>query len=324
MRVLLLHSDVSPDAPPDEQDTIVTADAVERALQAREHEVRRQAFVPEPEVLDRLLAESRADLVFNLVESIFGQGDLAGLAPAMLERRGIRFTGASAAASGCTANKPLTKKILRAAGLPTPDWSEPPRWEGIAESRWYVVKSATEDSSVGLEDGAVVHGREAARERAGFSAARHGGTWFAEAYCPGREFNVSLLEDGGKPRVLPIAEIEFSNWRPDRPRLVGYAAKWEESSPDCAATPRVFGLEETSPELAARLSYLSRSSWNLFGLRGYARVDFRLDAVDAPTILEINPNPCLEPAAGFAAAALRAGISYAELVERILQAAIRV
>jgi D-alanine-D-alanine ligase len=68
--------------------------------------------------------------------------------------------------------------------------------------------------------------------------------------------------------VLPIAEIEFSNWKPDRPRVVGYAAKWEEASPDCAATPRVFGLEETAPELAAALGRLACSSWRLFGLRG--------------------------------------------------------
>ncbi len=323
MRVLLLHSDVPPDAPPDEQDTLVTAEAVAKALETRRHTVRRSPFTPDPETLDRLLAACAAEVVFNLVESVFGQGDLAGIAPAMLARRNIRFTGASAAATGCAADKPFTKKILRAAGLPTPDWSEAPHWEGLAEGRSYVVKSATEDSSVGLSDEAVVQGPEAARRRASLSGKRYGGAWFAEAYCPGREFNVSLLEEQGGVRVLPIAEIEFSDWEPQRPRLVGYAAKWDEGSRDCAATGRVFGLEETAPELAASLSAFSLSAWNLLAQRGYARVDFRLDREGAPTILEINPNPCLEPGAGSAAAALRADISYAELVERILEAAIR-
>jgi D-alanine-D-alanine ligase len=323
MRVLLLHSDVSPDAPPDELDTLVTAEAVAAALPAHGHYVTQTAFVPIPFVLDRAVADSGADVVFNLVESVFSLGNLAGIAPAMLAQRGLPFTGASAAAIGCCADKPFTKRFLRAAGLPTPDWSEPPRWEGLAGDQLYVVKSATEDCSVGLDDGSVVHGRDATRARAALGAARHGGDWFAESYCPGREFNVSLLETENGPRVLPIAEIEFSDWQPGRPRLVGYAAKWDAQSADCAATPRRFGLDDEMPELAAGLARLSRAAWHLLGLRGYARVDFRLDGTGTPTILEINPNPCLEPEAGFAAAALQAGISYADLVDRILFAALR-
>lgn len=321
MRVLVLHSDVPPDAPPDEQDTIVTAQAVTTALEERGHEVTRGAFHPEPAAWERLLRSCRAEVVFNLVESVFGQGDLADIAAAMLARRRIPFTGASAATLACAADKPLTKQILRAAGLPTPDWSTPPHWQGLVEGRSYVVKSATEDSSLGLDDDAVVCGPVAVLRRARLCAKRHGGRWFAERYCPGREFNVSLLEDKGEVRVLPIGEIEFSDWKLERPRLVGYSAKWDDASPDCAGTPRVFGLERTSPELAAALSALSLSAWKLFASRGYARVDFRLDADGAPTILEINPNPCLEPTAGFAAAAQSDGISYADLVERIIEAA---
>lgn len=322
MRVLLLHSAVPPDARPDEQDTIVTAGAAAAALRQSGHKVMQRVFVPDPAALEDLLASSGAELVFNLVESVFGQGDLAGFAPAMLEKRGIPFTGASAAAIGCAADKTLAKAILRAAGLPTPDWAAPPRWKGLADGRPYVVKSATEDCSLGLDDGALVSGRNAVLARAAGSEARYGGRWFAEAYCPGREFNLSLIEEVGVPRVLPIAEIEFANWRPDRPRLVGYAAKWDRGSPDCAATPRVFGLEDSSPHLAGSLAEIARSAWRVFGLGGYARIDMRLDAEGTPTILELNPNPCLEPGAGFAAAALRGDISYVDLVERIVRTAV--
>ncbi|HEX4157942.1 MAG TPA: hypothetical protein VHY79_05660 [Rhizomicrobium sp.] len=323
MRVLLLHSDVPPGAPPDELDTLVTAAAVAAALRAQGHCVTQAAFAADRSGVDRAIADSCADVVFNLVESVFGLDNLAGIAPAMLDRRGISFTGASAVAIGCCADKPFTKRLLRAAGLPTPDWFEPPHWEGFAGDRLCVVKSATEDCSVGLDDGSVVRGSNAVRARAALCAARHGGNWFAEAYCPGREFNVSLLETETGPRVLPIAEIQFSDWQPNRPRLVGYAAKWDLQSPDCAATPRVFGIDTEAPELARRLQQLSCAAWHLLGLQGYARVDFRLDADSAPAILEINPNPCLEPEAGFAAAALQAGISYADLVDRILFAALR-
>jgi D-alanine-D-alanine ligase len=323
MRVLVLHSDVPPEAPPDEQDTLVTAAVVGARLTELGHEVMQRAFVPETAALDAARAESGAQLVFNLVESVFGRGDLAGLAPAMLEHRNMPFTGSSAATINCAASKPLTKRILRAAGLPTADWSEPPRWEGLTDEGRYVVKSANEDSSVGLDDKSLVSGRHAVRERASACTSRLGGTWFAEAYCPGREFHASVLEEAGAPRVLPLSEIRFENWHPDRPRLVGYAAKWDFDSADCHDTVRVFGIEAEAPQLAAGIARLAAAAWKLLGLRGYARVDFRLDAAGAPMILEINPNPSLEPDAGLPAAALEVEITHVQLVDRIVQTALR-
>jgi D-alanine-D-alanine ligase len=320
MRVLVLHSDVAPDAPPDEQDTLATADAVAVALRARNHCVSLSSFVPDPLALERALAESQAEIVFNLVESVLGQGDLAGVAPAMLERRGVPFTGATAAALACAADKPFAKRILVDAGLPTPRWAAPPSWDGLADDEPYVVKSTTEDASLGLDDGAIATGRKAIFDRAALCATRFGGAWFAEAYCPGREFNLSVLQESHAPRVLPIAETRFDDWDADRPRLVGYAAKWNAHSQECLKTPRRFGIERELPDLAASLRNLALRSWQVLGMRGYARVDFRLDAEGRPMILEINPNPCLEPQAGFAAAAQEAGIAYTELVERILGA----
>jgi D-alanine-D-alanine ligase len=318
MRVLVLHSDVAPNPLPDELDTLLTAKAVANALEERGHEIEQRAFIAEPAALDSILAEARPDIVFNLVESVFGQGDLACLSASMLERRRVPFTGASAVALASLANKPHTKRILQTCGLPTPEWAEPPRWEGLVEDRHDVVKSANEDASLGLDDAAVVAGSGRVRARAAQCMARHGGAWFAEAYLAGREFNISLLEEAAGLRVLPIAEIQFENWASDRPRVVGYAAKWDPCSPDNSGTPRVFGIEKQTPSLAHSLAELSCAAWRLFSLSGYARVDFRLDAEGAPMILEINPNPCLEPEAGFAAAAAEAGISYSELVERIL------
>src|SRR5947209_15701549 len=124
MRVLVLHSDVADDAPPDEQDTLATVDAVCSALSARGHEPAPFAFSADPAQLDRALRDSGAEVVFNLVESVFGQGDLASVAAAMLARFRIPFTGASAAALACAADKCFTKRLLRSSGLATPDWRE--------------------------------------------------------------------------------------------------------------------------------------------------------------------------------------------------------
>jgi len=321
MRVLVLHSDVAENAPPDEQDTLVTADAVAAALIQRQHAVSVRAFTPD--ALTAAAEETGAELVFNLVESVFGQGGLAGIAAAMLARLRIPYTGSSAAALSCAADKCFAKRLFRASGLPTPDWCEPPYWEGLSEGLAYVVKAVDEDASLGLDDGAVVRGCDAVRARADACSERHGGRWFAEAYCPGREFNVSVIERNCLVQALPIAETRFDGWAPERPMIVGYTAKWDEDSPDCAGTPRAFGIERESPALAGALTSLATTAWRLMNLQGYARADFRLDETGVPMILEVNPNPCLEPRAGFAAAAAHAGIGYADLVEQIAFEAIR-
>jgi len=321
MRVLVLHSDVAPDAPPDEQDTLITARAIADALEARGHYASLAPFVFDPNALRATVAEHRADAVFNMVEAIFRQGELAPIVPTLLEKLKIAYTGCGSAPMALAGDKPLAKKLLHLAGLPTAEWHEGP-FDIAADGISYIVKSSTEDASIGLDAGAVVTGRDALRQRAEFCRREYGGRWFAEAYVEGREFNVSVLEENGGPRVLPIPEMVFHNWAPGRPRIVGYDAKWSEISTEYSDTERRFGGDATEPALYRKLAELSEAAWRLFDLKGYARVDFRVSEEGEPFILEINPNPCLEPEAGLASAAKEAGIGYADLVERILAAAL--
>jgi D-alanine-D-alanine ligase len=318
MRVLVLHSDIAPDAPPEEQDTLVAAVAVVQALAQRGHVAARAAF--RAETLDHVLSAHAPELVFNLVEGVDGLGRLAPQAPAMLADRGVRFTGVSAGPMALTNDKPRTKQLLRGAGLATPDWSVPPAWAGLDERPW-IVKSALEDASLGLDDGCVVTGRDAVLARAAACAASLGGDWFAEEFVDGREFNIALLQTGDGPRILPMAEMRFQAWPAGKPRIVGYAAKWDEGSQGWNGTVRRFGVERDEPELAARLRAACGKIWSLFGLTGFVRVDFRIDAGGTPFILEVNANPGIAPDAGFAAAAAQAGMDYPELIDAIVMAA---
>lgn len=319
MRICVLHSDVAADARPDELDTLVAAGAVAAALMELGHTVVQVPFVAEPEALAARVRDT--DLVFNLVESVFGQDELAMLAPAMLERLGARYTGANAAAIALTADKPAAKRVLRAAGLATPGWAEAPDWAGLDESKPYIVKSATADASIGLDDASIVKGSAAVKVRAQECVGLFGGRWFAERFIDGREFNIALLDEGDGPHVLPLAEMRFIDWETSRPKIVGYAAKWDDADVGGAKMIRSFDCTAREPALARKLRDMALASWELFGLSGYARIDFRVEGAGAPMILEANPNPCLEPGAGFAAAAHEAGYSYAELIGRIAEGA---
>ena len=322
MRVLVLHSDVAPDAPPDEQDTLLQAAAIEASLKALGHGASVATFILDPAKLGALVQGRQADVVFNLVESVWGRGAYAPVAAQMLTELGIAYTGARGATLAATSDKLLSKRLMAGAGLPTAAWSEGPGWNEIGASGQWIVKSADEDASLGLDEHAVVCGAEAVMQRAAFCGAKYGGRWFAEAYIDGREFNVAMYERDGGPVVLPIGEMIFEDWKEDRPRIVGYAAKWDAAATEYQTTPRVFDWNTHEAELYATLEQLSKQCWELFGCRGYARVDFRVDKSGHPFILEVNANPCLEPEAGFAAAAERAGLTYGAIVEQIVRSAV--
>ncbi|GAA0544955.1 D-alanine-D-alanine ligase [Rhizomicrobium palustre] len=319
MKILVLHSDVPPGAPPDEMDTLIAADAVASALTSRGYETVQAPFFAVR--LRALLETEKPDLVFNLVEGINGKGHLAHIAPRLLEQIGMAYTGMRPDGLILTSDKPRSKQLLRDAGLPTPDWCEPPHWHGLEPGRW-IVKCAEEDASLGLDDDAVVEAPEVSA-RADLCAERFGGRWFAERFVDGREFNITILERDGKPHILPLAEMVFESWPVERPRIVGYDAKWDEASPAGQLMLRRFGLEEEDPALAGHLTLLCEDAWHLFQCRGAARIDFRVGADGVPQILEINPNPGIAPDSGLVAAAHHAGLSYADLVEGLVREAMR-
>lgn len=183
-----------------------------------------------------------------------------------------------------------------------------------------IVKAIWEHASFHMDDDAVVSLAAGAsldeilRSRDELTGRPH----FAEAFIDGREFNLTLLAGPDGPQVLPPAEIEFAFYPDDKPKIVGYRAKWDEDSFEYVNTPRRFEFLPQDQRLLKRLDDLAKHCWHVFDLRGYARVDFRVDDAGEPWILEVNANPCLAPDAGFAAAVERAGIGYDQAIGRIL------
>jgi D-alanine-D-alanine ligase len=319
--IVLLHDEVGAGAPADERDVYVQMGAIEGALDELGHAHLRLAFGLDLERVKRALGEARPDLVFNLVESVGGEGRLIHLAPALLDAMRLPYTGCPSGAVYATSNKLLAKRLLKGRGIATPGWFDRSDAEPAAAGpgRW-IIKSVWEHASRGLDEDSVVSASCADELRSAVAkrlpALGHEG--FAEAYIDGREFNLSVL-DG---LVLPPAEIVFEGYSAGKPKVVGYRAKWDESSYEYTHTPRRFDFSASDRPLLEELRHLAERCWSLFALRGYARVDFRVDDAGRPWVLEINTNPCLSPDAGFAAALQRAEIPYAAAIERIVHASL--
>jgi D-alanine-D-alanine ligase len=329
MKIAIIHGEVASDAGRDEQDVLSQVDFVSRGLAALGHEPAAVPVSLNLAAAAERLAALRPDLVFNLVETIAGKGNLIHLVPALLDALKIPYTGAGTEAMFLTSNKLLAKRWLAAAGLPTPDWFTAqgtpcgkvfPMDEALKIVGPWLVKSVWEHASIGLDEDSVLFGADRKRLLAEMDARREalGGACLAEAYIDGREFNLSLLADVGGPEVLPPAEIRFDGYPPGKVRVVGYRSKWEEGTFEFANTPRSFEFPADDAPLLSELKELARRCWKIFDLRGYARVDFRVDGEGRPWILEVNANPCLSPDAGFSAATLRAGLTFPDVLGRIL------
>jgi D-alanine-D-alanine ligase len=269
------------------------------------------------------LEQLQPALVFNLVESLAGRGCYIHLAPILLEELGLPFTGAAAQATYSTSNKLAAKQLLQLAGIPTPPWLTAPTSEGIdAGAGPWLVKSVWEHASIGLDDASLVTTPARLAHKIATKKTRFGGDWFTERYIEGREFNLALLEGPEGFEVLAPAETLFQDYPADKPRIVNYAAKWDAASFEYHHTPRRFDFPSEDLALIASLKDLALRCAELFQLRGYARVDFRVDREGRPWVLEVNTNPCLSPDAGFAAAAAQAGLPLAAVIERIIQTAL--
>ncbi len=326
--VALVYNAADEDGPADEADVLIQVRAVGEALDRLGYVT---AAVPCDLDLGELgsaLEALRPSMVFNLTESMGGNGRLIHVVPSFLETLGLPYTGCPAEVIAETSHKVRAKERMKIAGLPTPDWINPfppdLPWTGAVsdqdgQDRLWIMKSLWEHASLGLDDNSLIRGTAAQiRDRLEKGRPDMTGAFFAEAFIEGREFNLSLLETDQGMQVLPPAEIRFQDREGAGFRMVGYRAKWDPASIEYQSTPRSFDFRTRDKALLSVLVDLARRCWRIFNLKGYARVDFRVDEQGRPFILEVNANPCISPDAGFAAALERAGISYAQAIQAIL------
>lgn len=282
----------------------------EDALKRLDHEV---VAIDVALDLIRRLRESEPEVAFIAMHGRDGED---GTVQELLEILGIPYTGSGVLACTRATDKVLAKHLMVEAGIPTPDFfafnETAFRELGAAEALPaieerldfpIVVKPSSQGSALGIK-----FARSAADVPAALVAAfSYDSRVLLERYVDGRDLAVSILD--GDP--LPVVEAE-----PRDEEFYDFEARYEIGRTDFVCPAELpDGLTELAQDLAMR-------TYRLFGCSAFARVDLMLDAAGDLTVLEANPIPGLTETSLLPQAAEAAGISFDELVGRILELAL--
>ncbi|MDD3965599.1 MAG: D-alanine--D-alanine ligase [Candidatus Neomarinimicrobiota bacterium] len=316
MKILILHNAVLRNDP-DEMDVIAQRDLVKEVCSHLGYTVTTLAMGKDLDGDLESVRQQAPDLVFNLCEAAYGKGELIYFAPAMLNALKIPYTGVPLEALFLTSSKVLAKKIMRLHALPTADYFTPGDVAQLDPAKNYIVKPVWEEASLGISADSIFRSGDTQKtEKIRRLSARH---YFIEEYIDGREFNISMLAAKDGVEILPPAEMLFGEYFDDKPRILGYQAKWDENSPEYRHSRRAFRTLQPGSVLEKALRDTCLKCWDVFGLRAYARVDLRVDKDARIYILEINGNPCIAPDSGFVAALHEAGYENETMIERIIE-----
>lgn len=321
MLVAVLYGKVFNENEKDQQDVLTEVEFVTEALKNLGYEILKIPVSMDLKKMLDLFQEYPPFFAFNLVDSLDGAGRLIHMVPSVMDYLSIPYTGCPAESIYQTSNKLITKRLLKAYGLNTPSWltaTDILKDKNIFDPP-YIIKSIWEHASIGLNESSIIYDRDELKKEIRRNSEKYGKHFFVEEYIEGREFNISLLSEGGNVEILPAAEITFSNYPEDKPKIVDYRAKWIEDSFEYFNTLRSFDFSLKDKSLLEKLSKISGDCWELFEMEGYGRVDFRVSKDGIPFVLEINTNPCLSPDGGFVAAANKSGLNFKRIIERIIE-----
>lgn len=313
LRVAILHYQ-----PPGEKEDAVVGQIAD-ALAQNGHETFPLAVNESVRDVLSQIEKAKCDLVFNICETFADDYRLEVNVAALLELSRIRFTGSGTAGLLLAQDKILTKQLLDYHEILTPRFAT---FDGITfETRGnlafpLIVKPAKSDASIGLT---IVKDWEGLTKKVREIRKDLDDDALAEEYIEGREMYVPVIGETARPEILPIVELEFgAAWDPNEPNIATREVKF---GPETKDSPKLKIAEDVSDELRSRMERAALLTYRALKLRDYARIDFRVSAANEPYILEVNPNPYLEAQSEMALGAKQKGLSYAQLIGRIVDSA---
>jgi D-alanine-D-alanine ligase len=279
------------------------------------------AIFDDLDLLRQKLESFAPDVIFNLADQFKNNRGFDQHIVSLLEMQGVPFTGCGATGLVLCKHKGISKKILGYHHIHVPNFVVIPRGQRIARLKRpkfpILVKPVKEEASYGISQASFVTTDEQFRERVAFIHEKHDADVIAEEYIEGREFYVSVMGTL-KLTVFPIRELVFGEVPPNEPRIATYRAKWDEEY------RKRWGLQNQFPEaldpaLVTRIEEACKRIYRLLTIEGYARIDLRLTSANEFYFIEANPNPILAADEDFALSAGKAGLSYPQLIDRIIR-----
>jgi D-alanine-D-alanine ligase len=300
-----------------EYDSPTTLQAIREAIASHGHEVVDLEATPE---LPMVLATTPVDVVFNIAEGFRGRNRESQV-PALLELLDIPYTGSDPATLSLALDKALAKKVVRAAGLDTPNFQLMSTGRERLDKQFHrwplMVKPVAEGSSKGVISKSVCHTEAELREVVKELVERYQQPALVEEYIGGREFTVGLLGER-RPAVLPPMEIVFTD-KSDKTPIYKFEDKLEENDRIRYEVPA-----KLDPAPLERLRAAARNAFMSLGCRDVARIDFRMDEAGRIYFIECNPLPGLTPGwSDLVMIAQGDGMDYRTLIGEILSGAIR-
>jgi D-alanine-D-alanine ligase len=331
LRILaLVHRHLIPPAEIPEGTDIVSAPwrteyDVITTLKALGHEVQPLGVHDDLGDIRRTSTEWKPHIAFNLLEgfddiTIFDQNVVSHL-----ELLKLSYTGCNPRGLLLARDKSLSKKLLAYHRIPVPEFEVFRIGRPIRRPKRLafplIVKSLTQEASIGISQASVVDSDEKLKERVTFIHQSIGTAAIAEQYIEGRELYVGILGNQAL-QSLPVWELFFTNMPAEAKRIATDRVKWSVKYQKKYGIDS--GLAKDLPDAkSAEIQHVCKRAYRALELSGYARIDMRLDDAGRVWVLEANPNPQIAKGEDFAESAAKVGIGYDALLQRIVNLGLR-
>ena len=267
-------------------------------------------------LLERL-SSLKVDIVFNISEGLFGRNRESQV-PAILEMAGIPFVGADALTLGLTLDKIMAKKIFIADKIPTPKFFEVSSKEQLNSINHYkfplIVKPRFEGSSKGLSESSRVKTKEELCQQVEYIINSYKQPALVEEFISGQEFTVAIVGND-EPEVMAAVQIKIDGKLKLNDKFYTFARITSDRLEYICPAKITAELKKTLNELALK-------TYRAVECLDFGRVDFRVDQDGRPYVLEINPLPSLSTEDVFKLVAENVGITYDDIIGKILNSAL--
>jgi D-alanine-D-alanine ligase len=294
-------------------------------LTAMGHEVQTLPVHDDLGEIRRLVSEWKPHIAFNLLEgfddiTIFDQNVVS-----LLELLKLPYTGCNPRGLLMARDKSLSKKLLAYHRIPVPEFEVFRIGRPIRRPKRLpfplIVKSLTQEASIGISQASVVDSDEKLKERVAFIHESIHTAALVEQYVEGREIYVGILGNQAL-QAMPVWELFFTNMPEGSKRIATDRVKWS------VKYQKKYGIDSGPardlPEAqAVAIQHLCKRTFRALELSGYARVDLRLEENGNVWVIEANPNPQIAKGEDFAASAEKVGLSYETVLQRIINLGLR-